>query len=109
MASFDVGAVANITTTFTDGSNGDPVDPGQVRAKVRDPQGNITTYTYNVDPEIVRASAGIYRIEVLLDKTGDWFVRFEGKNSNRAAEEQKVTVSDTRFYKLSGAEIPDTP
>jgi hypothetical protein len=105
---YDIGDVVRVSSTFTDNATGVAVDPGQVRVKVRDPQNKIKTYTYLTHPEVVRVSAGIYRIEFKLTKSGGWYVRFEGNNTNVSAEEALIEVRPSQFYKGTGAELPDT-
>jgi hypothetical protein len=105
---YDVADFSRVVCLFRDESLGVPVDPGTVRAKVRDPRGAIKTHTYPISSELVKVVEGIYRIEVLFDKPGEWCIRFEGLGTNRAGEERRIQVRDSCFYKKpSGAEIPD--
>jgi hypothetical protein len=106
MADYDLGDVARVAVEFTDVLTGAFVDPTTVKAKVRTPAGTITTYTHPTS-EIVKDAVGKYRIDVLLDKPREWRVRWEGRTTNRAAEEVSIVVNESAFYELSGAEKPD--
>lgn len=108
MPNFNLGERALVTGQFNTISDGTPVDPTQVRVKVRDPQGLITTYVYLVGPTVVKLGTGQYQISVLLNKPGAWLVRFEGNSSNEAAEETTVFADGSAFYSPLGVETPDS-
>jgi len=84
------------------------VDPAVLRVKVRTPQLGITTYTHGIGPTVVKTAVGKYEIEVLLNKPGEWLIRFEGNSSNETAVERPVLVHESAFYNASGAELPDS-
>lgn len=106
MANYDLGDVARVAVEFTDATSGAFVDPAVVKAKIRTPQLTITSFTHPT-AEIVRDAVGKYRIDVPLDKPGEYRVRWEGRTSNRAAEEVSIQVDISEFYTLAGAEKPD--
>lgn len=105
--SFALGKVARVPFEVTDLA-GNFVDPAQVRCKVRAPGQAITTYVFPADPEIVKDSTGKYRIDVYLDEPGEWRVRWEGRNTNRTADEVSIHAVKSAFYDRSGAELPDS-
>jgi hypothetical protein len=98
---FDIGDIIRLSAEFKD-TAGAYVDPGQIVARVRDPLGAITVYTYGVDAALIRDATGKYRLDIEATKEGVWFWRFEGKLSNKGAGESSFTVADSKFYKTSG-------
>jgi len=67
-------------------------DPTTVTAKVKDPSGNVSTYVYGTDEEVVKSSAGNYYIDVTTDEKGLWHFRFEGTGTCVAVEESAFRV-----------------
>jgi len=51
-----------VTTTIPPGKI--PADPTTVKLDITPPGGELTTYVYGVDPEIVRGGEGDYTMEV---------------------------------------------
>jgi hypothetical protein len=86
VSSYDVGDKARVTATFGSGS----IDPSTVVAKVKNPLGQVTTYTYGTDAALVRSSLGVYYIDVSLTVAGTWWVRFESTGTGQAAEEREL-------------------
>jgi hypothetical protein len=106
MPEYDLGDVARVSVEFTDILTGAFVDPSQVRVKVYSPALVISTFTHPT-AEIVKDAVGKYRTDILLDKPGKWIVRWEGKTTNRAAEETTIVARESVFYDISGAEKPN--
>ena len=75
MATYDKGDLVRCTGTFTN-SDGDAVDPAAILFKVKDPSGNVTSYTYGVDDDLVKLTAGVYYVDVDADEVGEWWYRF---------------------------------
>jgi hypothetical protein len=50
----------------------------------------------------------LFRTGILLTETREWRVRWEGKSTNRAAEEVSIIAEISQFYTLTGAEKPDS-
>jgi hypothetical protein len=74
---YDVGDSVVLIAEFTDPRTGDPIDPGgTISVTLRDPLGVETTYTYLVDPEVVKESVGIYLATILIDSAGAWYYRW---------------------------------
>lgn len=82
---YETGQKVQCTVVFT--VSNVATDPTTVIAKVKDPSGNTTTYTYGTDVELVKDSIGNYRIDVTADEAGEWFFRFEGTGTCVAVEE----------------------
>lgn len=92
---YHVGDTLKITGTFT--VDGTETDPTSVSLQVRDPSGNIATYTY-ADAEVSKVSTGVYSYNLLLDEDGVWFVKWIGEGAVvTATEDTKLKVERTRF------------
>ncbi len=96
MNRFAYGALVRVTITF-ESATGAAVDPAVVKAQVRDPQLQITTYIYGTDPDLTRTAAGIYVLDVDADQAGVWFVRGVSTGSGQAAEEAGFIVEESQF------------
>ena len=75
-------------------------DPTAVTLKVRDPQGNITVWTYPMAPNpetITKDSTGVYFRDIILYSDGDWYYRWEGVGVCDAAAEKRMVVTRTKF------------
>lgn len=96
MNRFAYGALVRVTITF-ESATGAAVDPAVVKAQVRNPQSQITTYTYGVDAELTKSAAGIYVIDVDANQAGAWFVRGYSTGSGQAAEESGFIVEESVF------------
>lgn len=55
--------------------NGQNFDPDDVNFEVTDPDGVVTTYVYGVDPEVTKASTGVYRFDLPWTALRKWTVR----------------------------------
>ena len=93
---YDIGDAPRFSASFAVGDV--PTDPATITAKVRDPDGTITTYVHGTDAELERDAEGEYALVVPLTKDGVWFVRFEGTgNQADAATEDYVYVRASMF------------
>lgn len=72
-------------------------DPSSIFAMVKKPDGTETSYQYGVDPEVVRESAGVYNIAILLDAAGHWFVRWKGIGTLVGASETRIIAGASAF------------
>lgn len=90
------GNLVRVDGNFTDENNA-PADPSTVSVKVRTPAGASTTYTYGVDPEVIKDSVGNYHIDLQPDLEGTWYYRWEGTGSIRAAGDWRFYVKDSVF------------
>jgi hypothetical protein len=92
---YDIGDGLVATVTFD--VAGVATDPTTVTAKVRNPAGTVTTYTYSAapgqpDPHIVRSSAGVYTLTLVPDAAGTWLVQWTGTGAVTAVDDQSYTV-----------------
>jgi hypothetical protein len=71
------------------------VDPNTVIFKVQDPDEIETSYTYGVDTEVIKDSVGVYHLDVLANKSGTWFYRYE--SPGQAANESWFYVERSEF------------
>lgn len=79
---FDRGDVALLDVEFKD-KDANYADPTTVRLKVRDPSGNLDTYTYGVSV-VQKTGTGIYYAQITLDESGKWHYRWEGEGGTGA-------------------------
>lgn len=84
---YQVGDAVRVATStaFTDATPA-AFDPDVVRGKFRDPSGNITTYVYGTDSELVKDGAGDYHFDITVDEAGTWYYRMEGETAGGAAQ-----------------------
>jgi hypothetical protein len=82
MAVYDIGDRVKVytSTPFTD-SDGVIVDPDIVTFRIKEPDGTVTPYVYDDDPEVVKDGVGIYYILVNVDAHGNWYYRIEGTDA----------------------------
>jgi len=97
MSDNNVGDVIRIRTNppFSNEA-GTPTDPTNVRLLVRRRSQPPTVYTFGIDDEITRDSAGTFHADVLMTKPGHYYARWEGDGAVTAAEEMEFDVA-TKF------------
>ena len=83
-----------ITGTFTVSSVN--TDPTTITLKVRDPSGNIATYTYAL-AEVTKSATGVYYKDITTDESGQWFYNWIGTGTVAAADEDYFEVTSTVF------------
>lgn len=102
MPSYDVGDLVEVYAIFRNPKNADALfDPSEVHLQVRDPQGNVQTYTYDGDDEndsedgrIYRSEAGKYHFNVDVGhQSGVWYYRWYSKGTGQAADEEPFRVA----------------
>jgi len=81
---YNKGDAVRLSATFTVG--GAATDPTTVTLKVRDPSGNVATYTYAL-AEITKDATGQYHKDVSIDETGRWEYRWVGTGAVATAQE----------------------
>lgn len=97
MNTYDVGdSVRCKTNSFVD-IDGLPVDPETVVFKVKDSAGIVTSYTYGVDGALIKASTGVYYVDVPVTASGTWSYRFAGTGIGQAAAESQFDVRQSYF------------
>lgn len=92
----DYGELVRLTAAFTD-ADGSAIDPNAVYVQVKDPAGNITTYQYNVDAEVVKDSVGNYHIDINANQAGIWHYRWYSTGTGQAAEEAWYKIDRSEF------------
>lgn len=99
MADFaHIGDTRRITGVFKNFSDVD-TDPTTLRMKVRPPRAAAYTLVYGTDIEVVRDSAGNYRFDLALDRSGTWQWRWEATGAVAEAEEGIIRVGRSpAFY-----------
>ena len=81
-----LGNNAKVRAVWTDPDNDDaPFDPTNVYVTIRDPDGNVTSYTYGAST-IVKVSVGIYTYTWTPDEAGHWYYRWHSSPEDTAAE-----------------------
>lgn len=89
------GTLVRLSVAFADAA-GVAVDPGGVTFSARAPDGTPQEETYPAG-NIVRASAGNYYVDLLVETPGRWHYRFAGIDTGQAADEHEFVVSPSRF------------
>ena len=86
---YDIGDLVRFTGTFT--VSGIATDPTTVTLKVKDPSGNIATYTYALS-EVTKSATGIYYKDVTIDEAGMWIVEWLGTGAVVSSVEEYILV-----------------
>lgn len=86
-----------LTVSFTD-ENGDAVDPTTVTFSTYSPGGTLTSYVYDTDDEVGKASTGNYYADIVPDESGRWHFRWVTTGSGTAiATEGNFIVQASKF------------
>lgn len=90
----DLGDLVQVYTDpeFTNSITEAALDPDTVSVSVRNPSGDVTTYVYGTDPEVVKDGVGEYHINIDANEAGRWHVRFFSTGNGQAAEERMFVV-----------------
>ena len=97
MPAYDIGNKIRITATFTDPLDNDAkVDPDTVYCSVYTPSSEKTDYEYDTDDEVIKTGTGIYYMDVPLDESGNWYVRWWGVDADEIA-----TVAEEVFIECT--------
>lgn len=91
----DAGDVIRLRAHFT--SLGVDVDPDVVIFKSMSPDGQVQTWQYGTDPEVIRLGTGHYYLDLHLTTGGTWHVRVEGQGAYQSADEQQLAVRESVF------------
>jgi len=92
----DIGDTLRLAVTFRNSASA-VADPTTVTLKIREPNGTETDYVYGTDIEVSRDSAGAYRFDLMLDASGDWYVRWIGTGAVATATEERIRVARSQF------------
>lgn len=88
---FDKGDVVVLSASFKD-RNDNPIDPGVVTFKIKDPAEDETTFVFGVDSELVKDSVGNYHVDVPVNLDGYWRYKFQSTGVGQAAEERQFQI-----------------
>lgn len=77
VSSYDVGDLIELKGTFLNDA-GVATDPTTIVFKIRPDSGDLTTYVFGTDAELVRVSAGIYTVNWIVVDEGIHQYRFIG-------------------------------
>ena len=81
---YDIGDLVRITSAFTTQA-GTAVDPSTVTARVKDPSGTTTVFTYPAS--VAKDATGDYHADFVPTLAGVHYYRWEGTGSAVAASE----------------------
>ena len=96
---FPYGSRLHLEVRWCDPLTKDLVDPTGVVARIVGPGGGpVTTYTYPMDPELVRISTGLFRTQIDCGAVGEWAYRFEATGAYVGAGERKFSIRGSVFY-----------
>lgn len=94
---------ANVTVRDDDG---ELVDPDTLSLSVRDPEGDVTTYVYGADPEVVRDSLGVYHADVEIGTPGMWVFAWSTTNEEQV-EGVQIAVSPAPTVGITFCTVAD--
>lgn len=94
--SYDVGDVLRVHASYQS-IDEVPFDPSVVKFSFRDPDGNVTTYTYSTDTQLVRTGTGEYYCDVDFSASGAWRVRHYSTGIGKASGEKTYFVRQSAF------------
>lgn len=94
---YDIGDTVRSTCTFTNLSAA-ATDPTTVTVKYLSSDGTLTSKVYLSDVEVVRSGAGVFYIDIAVNRSGRWYVKWFGTGTVAAATPDEVlTVTDSVF------------
>ena len=89
---YDLGNLVKSKATFRNPETKAPLDPTTVSVSVKDPSGNVDTYLFGTDAEVVQSAVGVYYINVDADEAGSFYVRWFSTGTGQAGKERRFTV-----------------
>lgn len=94
--SYGLGDQVRLSASFTD-AEGAAVDPTVITVRYADPTGAVTTLTYGVDVAVTYEAAGMYYVDFVPDRAGQWRYRWESSGAVTAAAEGVFQVKRSSF------------
>lgn len=73
------------------------VDPTNVFAAVKNPNGTITIYTYGIHAAVVKTGVGEYYVEINVNMAGTWKARGYSTGTFKGSEETTFEVAASEF------------
>lgn len=96
-----VNTSVRVDVTFLD-SAGAAVDPTTVTFKTCSPNGQKASYVYDTDAEVGRSGVGTYYADIVPDKAGRWYIRWETTGTGTTvAIEDNFLVKHSPFFDSS--------
>lgn len=92
---YDIGDRPRFSGAFTE-ADGTPTAPTVVVVKVRNPAGQVTTYT-SPTASIVLGATTVFTMPDPLDLAGTWTVNMRGTAGVQAADEREFVVRRSKF------------
>ncbi len=92
---YDIGDLVRLSATFTN-TAGVVTDPTATTCAIKVPSGTVTTYTYLVDVDLVRDSAGAFHLDYSPVAEGIHTYRFVGTGACQTAEEKPFYIRPLR-------------
>ncbi|MBL4763501.1 MAG: hypothetical protein JKY93_12495 [Gammaproteobacteria bacterium] len=91
---FNIGDLHRASITFS-GLDGAPADPTTISFLMREPDGEITTFIYGTDAELVKDSTGRYHVDFTYQQSGRHFLKWTGTGAVELAESVETYVVET--------------
>lgn len=102
---YQQGNPVSLVATFLSGST--PVDPTTVVFEIRDPGGELASYTYAIDANVTRLSTGIYQCDLGVPvDAGQYHYEAYGLNSDG---DRICTLVGEFYVSPSSVDVPDAP
>jgi len=89
------GQVVTVRATFS--IDGVATDPTTTTFKVKHPDASIDEFVYGIDSEVIRDSAGAYRMDIDCDASGTFYYRIEAEGAVVDAIEKSFEVKRSQF------------
>lgn len=93
---YDVGDDVRCSVTFLN-EDGDEANPTTVTFRIRDPEGEVTPYVFDTDPEVVNSAPGRFYVIVDATKPGTWTQHWFSTGEGKAAKFGTFTVAPPAF------------
>lgn len=87
---YDVGDTVRLKATFKD-IGGTASDPTTITLRVKDPSGNIDSYTY-ADADLTKSATGVFYYDLALDESGTWVYEFTSTGTPALMEDDDFVV-----------------
>ena len=94
---YSLGSAVVCEFDFRDPTTNALVDPTNVYASVKNPNGVKTTYQYGVDSEVVNTATGEYYVIVDANAAGVWFYRGYSTGTYKGSNEDSFEVNASEF------------
>lgn len=76
---------------------GTDTDPTTTTFRYLEPDGTENALAYGIDAEVIRDATGRFHVDIRLEKSGVYYVRWVGTGSAAAASEYAVRCAQSAF------------